>query len=205
MLQLAGEEGQSNAALATLWEAAAAEVCARAGVVDDERVRRDFAADRESALRGAVVERYAETPLPFEDFRQDCERSLAVELDRRGDAGLQWLFTALRVVPPVAAVAVMALTGVAGDVGAGVAYVVADPILDRALGPDLIRRVREAWCERRADQLALLLLQGLAPETEASLGAAATSLDRARPLLADFRCALVDGASADAGASEAGS
>ncbi len=161
------------------------------GSVSEDALAGDFRADRADLLVRELREGHARLALPFADFRHDCERSIAAELDERGDeAGLQWMYTALNVLPPVATVTVMVLTGAVGDVGAGVAYLTTQPLLDRAVGREFLRRVHEKWWRARAATLVVLLEETLMPRCRSELVRALDTQEAGRRDLQDWRARL---------------
>ncbi len=160
----------SSRALDELWEAVHEELEHEPRAVSEAALGDDFARERAGRLGPELRSLHKGLSVPFDDFRRECGESISQELEDRGvEAGLQWAYTALRLLPPAAAISVMALTGVAGDVGAGVAYLVAEPLLDRALGPEFILGVHERWWKQRRETLTTLLAQTLAPHSVAEL------------------------------------
>lgn len=157
--------------LSALWEQLAAEVHRHRGVVSAAAVDADFNAAARESLPERLRVLHGKLPLPFDDFQTRCAGTIATELEQRGEeGGLQWAYTALKVLPPVTAVTVMALTGAAGDIGAGVAYLAAEPLLHRAVGKDFVARVHESWWRRRTEELTELLLETATPALRVELG-----------------------------------
>lgn len=173
--QLIGDEEGSarRRELFRLWEALASDVHAHRGGVAEACASADFGTPARASLTTRLSDLHDAAPLPFLDFQAECERSIDAELRSRGEeAGLQWAYTGLKLLPPVTAVAVMALTGVVGDVSAGVAYLATEPFLHKAVGRDFVARIHEAWSERRTAELVSLLGAALAPRCTEELAVA---------------------------------
>ncbi len=165
-----GQEHHAGEVLGALWEGLHHQLASVPGVVSADALAEDFLPERRGRLAVEVAARHSTTPLPFDDFRRDCATSIAAELDRRGlEGGLQWAYTALKVLPPAAAVAVMALTGAVGDISALASYLLAEPLLDKSLGRDFVRNIHEQWWRSRSSTLLRLLEQSLAPRSSAEL------------------------------------
>jgi hypothetical protein len=174
--------------LAALWETVASEVHRHQGAVSASAVCSDFNAAARESLPSRLRSLHDQLPVPFDDFETECGSSIAKELEVRGEeGGLQWAYTALKVLPPVTAVTVMALTGVAGDIGAGVAYLATEPLLHRAVGKELVSRVHEAWWRRRTEELSGLLLRAIAPALSAELAGVLDRYEESSAVLAAAR------------------
>jgi hypothetical protein len=190
---LVGDEGGGarRRALLRLWEALAGDVHARPGAVVGDAAAHDFSPAARASLGTRLIALHADAPLPFQDFRAECERSIDLELDGRGEeAGLQWAYTGLKLLPPVTAVAVMALTGVVGDVSAGVAWLATEPFLHKAVGREFVARIHDAWSQRRSRELADLLACALAPRCMEELKGRAEGYRRAADQLTAVRSHL---------------
>ncbi|MFT5040564.1 MAG: hypothetical protein ACI8TX_001530 [Hyphomicrobiaceae bacterium] len=176
--------GARNRELLRLWESLAGDVHTHHGAVSDGAVSSDFGSAARASLSARLTALHEQAPLPFQDFRAECERSIDAELDTRGEeAGLQWAYTGLKLLPPVTAVAVMAMTGVVGDVGAGVAYLATEPFLHKAVGREFVARIHDAWSNRRSVELVNLLGRGLAPRCIEELHAAVQGQQGATSLI----------------------